>query len=45
MQRGEETERRIDPMSKRKSKNHSVPAKNAKYADRKNTKKMVTKKG
>jgi hypothetical protein len=32
-------------MSKRKGKNHSVPAKNAKYADRNNTKKTATKKG
>jgi hypothetical protein len=32
-------------MAKRKGKNQSVPAKNAKYADRNNTKKMVTKKG
>ena len=32
-------------MSKRKGKNQSAPAKNAKYADRKNTKKTATKKG
>jgi hypothetical protein len=32
-------------MSKRKGKNQSAPAKNAKYADRNNTRKMATKKG
>ena len=32
-------------MSKRKGKAQSAPAKNAKYADRKNTKKTATKKG
>ena len=32
-------------MSKRKGKNQSAPAKNAKYADRNNTRKTVTKKG
>ena len=32
-------------MAKRKGKNQSAPAKNSKYADRKNTKKTAKKKG
>jgi hypothetical protein len=32
-------------MSKRKGKNQTAPAKNAKYSDRKNTRKTTTKKG